>query len=103
MNHTPTPYRAECWTSHAPRTVLVDDPAMLSGKRVVAECEREEDAAFIVTACGAHATLLEYFNASQAWTATAGHEDATVEDERKAEARYDAAIKTANEAVAGLK
>jgi hypothetical protein len=57
-NHTATPWRAECWTCHAPVTVLVDDASDLTGKRVVAECEREEDAAFIVKACGAHHKLV---------------------------------------------
>jgi hypothetical protein len=52
-NHTATPWRAECWTCHAPVTVLIDDASDLTGKRVVAECEREEDAAFIVRACNA--------------------------------------------------
>jgi hypothetical protein len=58
MKHTLTPWRAEKWTSHAPRTVLIDDPAVLAGKRVVAECERDEDAAFIVMACNVHYQLV---------------------------------------------
>lgn len=38
-----------------------------------------------------NAVLLEYFNASVAFSNTVGHEEATVEDERKAEERFDAA------------
>lgn len=56
--HTQTPWRAECWSNHAPRTVLVDDVSVLSGKRVVAECERDEDAAYIVKAVNAHDKLV---------------------------------------------
>jgi hypothetical protein len=55
--HTATPWRTENWTCHAPRTVLVDDQSAITGKRIVAECETDEDAAFIVTACNAHARL----------------------------------------------
>ncbi|WP_227242455.1 hypothetical protein [Paraburkholderia caribensis] len=43
-NHTPGPWRAEAWTCHAATTVLVDDAAVVTGKRVIAEFESEEDA-----------------------------------------------------------
>lgn len=45
--HTPAPWRAERWSRHAATTVLVDDPSVLTGKRIVAECETEEDAQLI--------------------------------------------------------
>lgn len=53
-NHTAGKWYAANWTSHAPRTVLVDDASALTGKRVIAECERDEDAAFIVYAVNSH-------------------------------------------------
>jgi hypothetical protein len=57
-NYTPPTCYAACWTCHAPTTVLVDDKSTLTGKRVIAECEREEDAAFIVGAWNSHASLV---------------------------------------------
>lgn len=57
-NYTPTPWYAGHWTRHAASTILVDDPSALTGKRVIAECNREEDAAFIVLACNSHASLV---------------------------------------------
>lgn len=57
-NYTPKPWYAANWTCHAPVTVLIDDASVMTGKRVIAECEREEDAAFIVRACNAHASLV---------------------------------------------
>lgn len=56
--HTPTPWRTERWTSHALATVLVDDLSTITGKRIVAECDREEDAAFIAHACNSHEQLV---------------------------------------------
>lgn len=55
--HTPEPWRAQAWSSHAARTVLVDDPAALTGKRVIAECDTEEDARRIVACVNACAGL----------------------------------------------
>jgi hypothetical protein len=57
--HTPTPWYAANWTCHAPVTILIDDASDLTGKRVIAECEREEDAAFIVRACNSHEQLIQ--------------------------------------------
>jgi hypothetical protein len=56
--HTPTPWYAANWTCHAPRTVLVDDASTLTGKRVIAECDRDEDAAFVVRACNSYEQLV---------------------------------------------
>lgn len=51
--HT-APWSAERWTSHERKTVLADDPNAVTGKRVIAECESEEVAAFIVNARKEH-------------------------------------------------
>jgi hypothetical protein len=56
--HTATPWRTECWLNHAPRAIVVDDASIIGGKRVVATCGRDEDAAFIVRACNAHRALV---------------------------------------------
>jgi len=69
-SHTPTPWYAACWSCHAPRTILVNDASRLTGKRVIAECDRDEDAAFIVRACNSHeqlvAALREIINYAEA-------------------------------------
>jgi hypothetical protein len=57
--HSPMPWYAACWSSHAANTVLVDDASALTGKRTIAECDREEDADFIVRACNAHEQLVD--------------------------------------------
>ncbi len=41
-------WKAESWSCHKKTTILVDDPSTFLGKRVVAECETEEDAQFIL-------------------------------------------------------
>jgi hypothetical protein len=41
---TPGQWYAAAWSCHAKTTVVVDDPTVLTGKRVIAECETEEDA-----------------------------------------------------------
>ena len=56
---TPLPWKSDKWTSHAPRTVLIDDDACITGKRVVAECEEATDAAYVVHACNAYPRLIE--------------------------------------------
>lgn len=82
LNHTMTPWRTEHWSRHAATTVLVDDASVLTGKRVVAECEREEDAAFIVQACNSHDQLVAAAKtaaavfASQKWLDTSGDPEA---------------------------
>lgn len=38
--------------------MLVDDPGSFTGKRVIAECETDEEAAFIITACNSHDQLI---------------------------------------------
>lgn len=48
--NTPAPWRAEPWTCHAATTILVDDASIVTGKRIVAECESEEDARLIAAA-----------------------------------------------------
>lgn len=53
----------------------------------------------IVQACNTHDALLEFYRAHNAWISIAGHPDATADDENKAEARYDAALKAAREAL----
>jgi hypothetical protein len=43
-------WRAIEWTRHAATTVVVDDPTCVTGKRVIAECEIEDDARLIAAA-----------------------------------------------------
>jgi len=40
-------WQAIRWTSHAAVTVVVDDATTITGRRVIAECETEEDARLI--------------------------------------------------------
>ncbi|MEX3961651.1 hypothetical protein AB4Y42_05445 [Paraburkholderia sp. EG286B] len=47
LKHTPGPWRAAEWSCHAATTVLVDDPSIVTGKRVIAECDAEDDAQVI--------------------------------------------------------
>lgn len=58
--HTAGPWRAEAWRCHAVTTVLVDNDSMLTGKRVIAECEREEDARAIAVLPDALKVLSEF-------------------------------------------
>jgi hypothetical protein len=44
IRHTPGPWCAEKWRRHAATTVLVDDPSVVTGKRVIAEFESTDDA-----------------------------------------------------------
>lgn len=53
-----------------------------------------------VRAVNAHDALIEYFNASKALFMTIGHPEATAEDERKAEERYEAATKAVRATIA---
>jgi len=48
--HTPGPWHQREWTCHAKTSVVVDDPSVLTGVRVIAECETEEDARLIAAA-----------------------------------------------------
>lgn len=48
--HTPGEWQAINWTYHSTSTVVVDDPSVVTGKRVIAECATEEDARLIATA-----------------------------------------------------
>ena len=48
--HTPGEWQAINWTYHSTSTVVVDDPSVVSGKRVIAECATEEDARLIAAA-----------------------------------------------------
>ena len=41
---------ARAWTCHAATTVVVDDPAVLLGRRIVAECEDEQTARLVAEA-----------------------------------------------------
>lgn len=47
--HTPAWYARE-WSRHAKTTVVVDDAGCISGIRVIAECESEEDASLVAAA-----------------------------------------------------
>lgn len=48
--HTEGDWHAMPWTCHAATTVVVDDPASPTGKRVVAECATEADARLVAAA-----------------------------------------------------
>lgn len=48
--HTPGTWQAINWTYHSTSTVVVDDPSVVTGKRVIAECATEEDANLIAAA-----------------------------------------------------
>lgn len=41
---TPGVWRVREWTRHAATTVVVDDPSIVTGIRVIADCESEDDA-----------------------------------------------------------
>lgn len=75
--HTPGPWRAEEWSCHARTTVLVDDASIITGKRVIAECESEEDARLIAASPDLLAVLIELTDiegplpGDQAWHAKA--------------------------------
>lgn len=58
--HTPAPWSAIKWSCHAATSVVVDDPAAVTGRRLVAECETEEDALLV-------AATLELLDAVQAF------------------------------------
>jgi hypothetical protein len=45
------------WTCHAATTVVKDDPSVLTGTRVIAECETEEYARLFAAAPGLLAAL----------------------------------------------
>lgn len=85
FKHTSGVWRAQCWTSHAPVTVVVDDPERFTGVRVIAECESEDDAMLVSAA----KELLE---------ALRGMLDAFVED--PLDANTDSAIEKAYAAIA---
>ncbi|WP_090545161.1 hypothetical protein [Paraburkholderia caballeronis] len=53
-------WHAEYWSCHAKTTVLTIDPtANVTGKRVIAECDTEEDARLIAAAPDLLALLIE--------------------------------------------
>lgn len=43
-------WKAIKWSCHARTTVVVDDESVVTGKRVIAECETEDDARLIAAA-----------------------------------------------------
>ena len=78
------------WTSHAATTVLVADPAAVTGKSVIAECESEADARLFAASKDLLAALEEARNGLRWYqesypTATDGSDD-------EAMARINAAI-----------
>lgn len=48
--HTQGEWKAIRWTTHAATTVVVEDATAYTGKRVIAECDTEDDAALIAAA-----------------------------------------------------
>ena len=55
-------WRAIKWTGHAATTVVVDDPAGFLGERVIAECDREDEARLIAAARELLAALERFQN-----------------------------------------
>ncbi|RQO38637.1 hypothetical protein DBR37_01720 [Herminiimonas sp. KBW02] len=54
----------------------------------------------VITAIHAHDDLVEYFNASESLQLTIGHENASADDEAKAEDRFQVARKAVRSALA---
>lgn len=50
MSTTPGLWQAIEWTRHAATSVVVDDSTCVTGKRLIAECETEDDARLIADA-----------------------------------------------------
>lgn len=48
--HTAGQWEAVAWSRHAKTTVVAPDPFVVTGKRIVAECETEDDALLIAAA-----------------------------------------------------
>lgn len=61
--HTPGTWQAINWTYHSTSTVVVDDPSVVTGKRVIAECATEEDARLISASPDLLAALNAYRDA----------------------------------------
>lgn len=58
MNAVASPeWKAITWSRHAVTTVVVEDPSVFTGTRVIAECETVEDARLIAAAREMHAVL----------------------------------------------
>ncbi len=66
--HTPEPWAAIKWSCHAKTTVVVDDPTVVTGKRVVAEAGSEEDARLIAAAPELLAVVAELEESSAYWS-----------------------------------
>ena len=66
--HTPAPWAAIKWSCHAKTTVVVDDPTVVTGKRVVAEADSEEDARLIAAAPELLAVVAELEESSAYWS-----------------------------------
>jgi hypothetical protein len=98
--HTATPWEV----TDAGDDVSFDIDAFdKEGRWATLATANKADAKFIVRACNAHDALEEYFLASQSLQMTIGHSEATLEDERKAESRYEAATHAARAALAKAK
>lgn len=94
LKHTPGPWRAEYWRCNAKTTVLVDDAAIVTGKRVIAEFETEEDA--LLGAAGPD--LLEAARAAEATLSRGGWVEGSTDPEAVALFKLRAAIAKATEA-----
>ncbi|WP_448673381.1 hypothetical protein [Pseudoxanthomonas mexicana] len=66
--HTPEPWAAIKWSCHAKTTVVVDDPTVVTRKRVVAEAGSEEDARLIAAAPELLAVVAELEESSAYWS-----------------------------------
>lgn len=56
---------AQNWTRHAASSVLIDDASVVTGKRLLADCDNEHDAALIVALVNGLPELLEALKAKE--------------------------------------
>jgi hypothetical protein len=93
IRHTPGPWRAEKWLCHLATSVTVDDASIVTGKRLIVECETEEDARLIA----ASPDLLDAAQAAEAVLARGRWIEGSTDPEAIALAKLRAAIAKATE------
>lgn len=89
--HTPTPWNI---CDSTPSMIEAGDEIIAQSLDVDADVGRQikwANAAYIVRCVNSHEALVEYYRAAESFAFTSGHEDATVEQERAAEERFERA------------